>query len=59
MVTFATTSVDDGYELDTSRCTLGSAVSPTSQTFSVSDTGAFECGFDCDVTAPSLLLTFE
>jgi hypothetical protein len=58
-VVFATTSVDDGYELDTSTCTLGTSVSPTSQTFSATDSGGFECGYSCDNSGTNLLITYE
>jgi hypothetical protein len=59
-VVFATTSVDDGYELDYSSCTTGDVVSPTTQTFSQTDTGTFECGLGCSgVTGPLLQITYE
>jgi hypothetical protein len=58
-VVFATTSVDDGYELDTSNCTLGSSVSPTSQSFSATDLGAWECGYSCSSSGTSLQITYE
>lgn len=47
-VVFTTTSVDNGRQVDTGLCSLGSSVSPTSQTFSVTDNGGagdFECAF--------------
>jgi len=59
-VVFTTTSVSDGEELDTSACTLGSEVSPTSQSFSQTDNGAFECGYGClTASGPSLAITYE
>jgi hypothetical protein len=59
-VTYTTTSVDDGYEVDTSNCTLGTSRTPTSQTFSVDDEGGFECPFTCaDATGPSLAIVYE
>lgn len=58
-VVFATTAVDNGRVLDVTNCTLGSNVTPTSQTFSVTDTGAFECAFACNsVSGPSLTITY-
>jgi hypothetical protein len=54
--------VDDGYELDTAKCELGDAVSPTSQLFSATDAAsvdAFECGFTCDADGASVTLTYE
>jgi hypothetical protein len=59
-VVYTTTSVDDGYELDTTSCTLGSSVSPTSQTFTQTDSGAWPCAYSCAAAAgPSLMITYE
>jgi hypothetical protein len=58
-VVFTTTSVDDGYELDTTSCALGAAVSPTSQTFSATDSGTFECGYSCSNSGTTLSITYE
>ncbi len=60
-VVFETTSVDDGLIVDYDTCTTGSSVSPTSQTFSQTDNGAFECSSwpDCTATGPTLQLTYE
>jgi hypothetical protein len=58
-VVFTTTSVDDGYEIDTSTCTTGDSVSPTSQSFSATDSPTHECGFSCGNTGTTLNLTYE
>jgi len=59
-VDYATTSVDDGYELDMEQCTLGGSVSPTSQSFSQTDTGGFECELTCStISGPSLTIAYE
>ncbi len=59
-VEFTTTAVSDGQELDTTNCTLGNDVSPTSQTFTQTDNGAFECGFGCSTASgPPLTITYE
>lgn len=58
-VVFATTEVDDGQELDIENCTLGPAVSPTTQTFTATDSGPFECGYSCDNAGTSLLIRYE
>lgn len=58
-VVFATTSVDDGYELDTTNCVLGSAVTPTTQTVSATDSGTFECGYACANNGTTLNITYE
>lgn len=57
-VVFATTAVDNGYLLDYSTCTTGTSVSPTSQTFSQTDAGTFECAGwpDCTASGPTLQL---
>jgi hypothetical protein len=59
-VAFVTTSVDDGFTIDLSSCTTTTtAVSPTSQTFSATDYGSFECDYACaNVTGPSLTITY-
>jgi hypothetical protein len=59
-VVFTTTSVDDGLTIDLSSCTTTTtAVSPTSQTFSATDFGSFECDYACaNVTGPSLTITY-
>jgi hypothetical protein len=59
-VAFTTTSVDDGLTIDNSNCTTTTtAVSPTSQTFSATDYGSFECDYACaNVTGPSLTITY-
>jgi hypothetical protein len=44
-VVFATTSISNGHVLNLPNCTLGSAVTPNSQTYSVTD-NAFDCNFN-------------
>lgn len=59
-VTYETTSVDDGDTIRTANCTELDPVSPTTQTFSVTDNGTFECTFTCAAAAgPTLFLTYE
>jgi len=59
-VDYETTSVDDGDTIRTSNCTLLASVSPTTQTFSVTDNGAFECTYTCAAASgPVLYLTYE
>lgn len=57
---FTTTSVDDGFTIDNSDCsTTSTTVSPTSQTFTATDTGGFECDFACaNVTGPTVTITY-
>lgn len=59
-VVFTTTSVDDGFTIDNSDCsTTSTTVSPTSQTFTATDTGGFECDFACaNVTGPTVTITY-
>ncbi len=58
-VVYTTSVVDDGYLLNLGSCSLGSSVSPTTQSFSETDSGPFECGFNCDASGPSLVLEYE
>lgn len=58
-VVFTTTLVDDGYVVDVERCTLGSAVSPTSQTFTAYDDGGWPCGFSCTESDAAVDITYE
>jgi hypothetical protein len=59
-VVYTTTSVDDGYLLNLASCTLGSDVSPTSQSFSQTDSGSFECELTCStITGPSLTIAYQ
>jgi len=57
-VVYTISSVDDGDAYDASGCTLGSAVSPTTNSFSATDFGTFECTFDCE-PGPALTVTFN
>ncbi len=67
-VNYATTSVDDGYTVEDPTqtqgpCYLGTAVSPTSQSFHASDSEAYwdsdRCPFDCTVDGGSVTLYYE
>lgn len=58
-VVFATTAVSDGYELDTALCELDDAVTVTSQSFSATDSGTFECHYSCDNSGTTLDITYE
>lgn len=59
-VDFETTSVDDGDTIRTGNCTEQLAVSPTSQTFSSTDSGPFECLFTCAAaTGTSIVILYE
>jgi hypothetical protein len=58
-VTYTTTAVDDGYVLDTEECDLGSSVSPKSQTNSATDSGGFECAYNCTITGASVSIEYE
>lgn len=57
-VVFTTTSIDDGFEVDAS-CEAADAVSPTSQTFSGTDSGTFECLYSCDNSGTSVQILYE
>ena len=59
-VDYATTSVDDGNLIDATTCTEGLSVSPTSQVFTVTDSGGFDCNFTCAAAAgPTMTITYE
>lgn len=59
-VLFETTSVDDGDAIRTSTCSEWYSVSPTSQTFSVSDLGPFECTYTCAAASgPTLMIEYQ
>lgn len=59
-VEYETTSVDDGDTIRTANCTELASVSPTSQTFSATDSGPFECVNTCAAASgPTMTLTYE
>jgi hypothetical protein len=60
-VTFTTTSVDGGFTIPLNTCvTSSTAVTPTSQTFTATDTGNFECAYACgSVSGASISLTYH
>ena len=59
-VDYATTSVDDGNLIDTSTCMEGASVSPTSQVFTVTDSGGFDCVFACASAAgPTMTISYQ
>jgi hypothetical protein len=60
-VTFTSTAVDNGNPIVVGPpCSLGSSVTPTSQTWSTTDSGSFECAFSCpSVSGPSLIITYQ
>ncbi|MCC7019142.1 MAG: hypothetical protein IT332_05275 [Ardenticatenales bacterium] len=58
-VTFTATTVPDGHELDPSPCELGSATTPTSSSFNATDSGVFECPFNCDAAGTTLNITYN
>jgi hypothetical protein len=58
-VDFTTTSIDDGNIIDTSNCTEGSAVSPDSQTVSVTDS-TFDCVYSCaSASGPTMSIDYS
>ena len=56
-VDYRTTAVDDGDELES--CNEVAEVSPTSQKWSATDTGTFECAFDCTADGPSVTILYD
>jgi len=57
-VEYTITNINNGDAYDASTCVLGAAVSPTTNSFTATDFGAFECAFNCEV-GPSLTVTFN
>ena len=63
-VVYTTTDLNDGNELDTSACSLGSSVSPNADSFSQTDWGPFtngagSCPYGCSVGGPSVTITYN
>jgi hypothetical protein len=58
-VVYSTTAVDDGYDVNTGNCTLGSGVTADSQTFTITDGGPWQCAFNCNQAGPDLILTYH
>jgi len=57
-VVYTITNISNGDDYDAAHCVVGSAVSPTTSSFSATDFGAFECAFNCEA-GPSLTVTFN
>lgn len=58
-VVYTTTDMDDGYEIDMPGCTLGDSVSPAADSYSQTDSGAFECSYDCNASGPSVTIQYN
>lgn len=58
-VEYTTTEVDPGDIIDTVECDEVGAVSPTSQVWTATDYGSFECAFNCDSTGASTAIFYE
>jgi hypothetical protein len=57
-VVYTTTAVDDGFLLNLGSCSLGTGVTVNSQTWTATDTGAFECSCDCTQTGPTMTIEY-
>jgi hypothetical protein len=57
-VVYTTTSVDDGDVID-ETCAEAGAVSPTSQSWSATDYGPWECAYDCDASGASMGVLYD
>ncbi len=58
-VNYTTTAVSGGNLVDVVRCSEGSSVTPDSQSWSATDTGAFECALSCDYDGASVAITYQ
>lgn len=58
-VTFTATTVPNGHEINLSPCTLGSATTPTAASFNNTDSGSFECAYNCTATGTTVNITYN
>jgi hypothetical protein len=59
LVDYTTTSVNNGNLVYTATCTEGTAVSPTSQTWSQTDYPIYDCSFDCNASGASVVIQYQ
>lgn len=57
-VVYTITEIDDGDDYNATLCVLGTAVGPTTNSFTATDSGTFECSANCE-QGPSLTITFN
>jgi hypothetical protein len=58
-VTFTATTVPNGTDYDYTTCATGTSRTPTASSFSATDSGGFECSFDCSQTGATVSLTYN
>lgn len=58
-VVFAATSVPNGTDFDSSTCVSGSSRTPTASSFTGTDSGSFECAYNCNATGATVNLTYN
>lgn len=58
-VVFTATTVPNGNDFNSGTCALGSGRTPTAASFSGTDTGAFECAYNCTATGTTVSLTYN
>ena len=58
-VSYVAADVDDGLSWDESTCESIEAVTPTTQSWSTTDTGTFECAISCNNAGASLTITYD
>ncbi|MFN8575115.1 MAG: hypothetical protein U0132_23885 [Gemmatimonadaceae bacterium] len=58
-VVFTAVTVPNGTDFDGSTCALGSSRTPTASTFNGTDSGSFECAFNCSATGATVNLTYN
>lgn len=58
-VVFTAVTVPNGTDFDGSTCALGSSRTPTASSFNATDSGSFECAFNCNGTGATLNITYN
>jgi hypothetical protein len=57
-VVYAATNIDDGVSWDPDTCDAIQAETPSSQTWSATDTGTFECALSCDNLGATITIRY-
>lgn len=58
-IEFTATTVPNGTDFNSVSCASGTSHSPTASTFSATDGGSFECGYNCSATGATMNVTYN
>jgi hypothetical protein len=58
-VAYTASDIDDGDELSTDGCSEIATRTPEAGPFTATDTGSFECPFNCDATGPTVTILYD